>query len=49
MSGQNRSKTKTSNKDDKPLKALLHNGIMSGIQHSQQLKTYYIRKTAEGK
>jgi len=30
-------------------KALLHNGAMSAIQHSPELKEYYIRKTAEGK
>lgn len=34
---------------NKPLKALLQNGAMSAIQHSQELKAYYNRKTAEGK
>lgn len=48
-SGQYRGKAKTSNKANKPLKALLHNGAMSAIQHSQELKEYYIRKTGEGK
>ena len=48
-SGQYRGKAKTSNKANKPLKALLHNGAMSAIQHSQELKAYYTRKTAEGK
>ena len=48
-SGQYRGKAKTSNKANKPLKALLHNGAMSAIQHSQELKAYYVRKTAEGK
>ncbi|WP_026308686.1 IS110 family transposase [Spirosoma spitsbergense] len=48
-SGQYRGKAKTSNKANKPLKALLHNGAMSAIQHSQDLKAYYVRKTAEGK
>ena len=48
-SGQYRGKAKTSNKANKPLKALLHNGAMSAIQHSQELKEYYVRKTGEGK
>jgi transposase len=48
-SGQYRGKAKTSNKANKPLKALLHTGAMSAIQHSQELKEYYVRKTAEGK
>ena len=48
-SGQYRGKAKTSNKASKPLKALLHNGAMSAIQHSQELKAYYVRKRAEGK
>lgn len=48
-SGQYKGKAKTSNKANKPLKALLHNGAMSAIQHSQELKEYYIRKTGEGK
>ena len=48
-SGQYRGKAKTSNKANKPLKALLHNGAMSAIQHSEELKAYYTRKTTEGK
>ena len=36
-------------KANKPLKALLHNGAMSAIQHSQEHKAYYTQKTAEGK
>lgn len=48
-SGQYRGKAKTSNKANKALKALLHTGAMSAIQHSKELKEYYIRKTAEGK
>jgi hypothetical protein len=37
------------NKANKQLKALLHNGAMSAIQHSKEIKDYYIRKTSEGK
>lgn len=48
-SGQYRGKAKTSNKANKDLKALLHTGVMSAIQHSQELKAYYVRKMAEGK
>ena len=48
-SGQYRGKAKTSNKANKQLKALLHNGAMSAIQHSPEIKEYYLRKTAEGK
>ena len=42
-------KAKTSNKANKQLKALLHNGAMSAIQHSPEIRQYYLRKTAEGK
>lgn len=48
-SGQYKGKAKTSNKANKQLKALLHNGAMSAIQHSPEIKAYYLRKTAEGK
>ncbi|MCC5610874.1 IS110 family transposase [Nostoc sp. CHAB 5834] len=48
-SGQYKGKAKTSNKANKDLKALLHTGAMAAIQHSQELKAYYVRKTAEGK
>ncbi|WP_240543695.1 transposase [Spirosoma foliorum] len=48
-SSQYKGKAKTSNKANKPLKALLHNGAMSAIQHTEELKAYYVRKTAEGK
>lgn len=48
-SGQYKGKAKTSNKANKQLKALLHNGAMSAIQHSPEIRQYYLRKTAEGK
>jgi transposase len=48
-SGQYKGKSKTSNKANKQLKALLHNGAMSAIQHSPEIRQYYLRKTAEGK
>jgi transposase len=48
-SGQYKGKAKTSNKANKQLKALLHNGAMSAIQHSPEIREYYLRKTAEGK
>nr|WP_235985586.1 IS110 family transposase [Spirosoma utsteinense] len=48
-SGQYKGKARTSNKANKDLKALLHTGAMSAIQHSQEIKAYYVRKTGEGK
>jgi transposase len=48
-SGQYKGKAKTSNKANKKLKALLHNGARSAIQHSLEIREYYLRKTAEGK
>lgn len=48
-SGQYKGKAKTSNKANKQLKALLHNGAMAAIQHSSEIRQYYLRKTAEGK
>jgi transposase len=48
-SGQYKGKAKTSNKANKQLKALLHNGAMSAIQYSPEIREYYLRKTAEGK
>lgn len=49
QSGKFKGRSKTSNKANKQLKALLHNGAMSAIQHSKEIKDYYIRKTSEGK
>jgi transposase len=46
-SGQYKGKAKTSNKAKKQLKALLHNGAMSAIQHCSEIREYYLRKTAE--
>ena len=48
-SGKYKGKAKTSNKVNKQLKALLHNGAMSAIQHSPDIKEYYLRKISEGK
>lgn len=48
-SGQYKGKAKTSNKANKQLKALLHNGAMSAIQHCSEIREYYLRMTAEGK
>jgi transposase len=48
-SGQYKGKAKTSNKANKQLKALLHNGAMSAIQYSPEIREYYLRKTTEGK
>jgi transposase len=48
-SGQYKGKAKTSNKANKQLKALLHNGARSAIQYSPEIREYYLRKTAEGK
>ncbi|REA58165.1 IS110 family transposase [Dyadobacter luteus] len=49
QSGKYKGRSRTSNKANKQLKALLHNGAMSAIQHSPELREYYLRKTAEGK
>jgi len=48
-SGKYKGKAKTSNKANKKLKALFHNGAMSAIQHSPEIRQYYLRKTDEGK
>lgn len=48
-SGQYKGKAKTSNKANKQLKSLLHNGARSAIQHSPEIRQYYLRKTSEGK
>ena len=37
------------NKANKQLKSLLHNGARSAIQHSPEIRQYYLRKTSEGK
>ncbi|MDZ7899796.1 MAG: transposase [Arcicella sp.] len=42
-------KSKVSNKANKKVKALFHNGAMSAIQHCQEIKEYYQRKVSEGK
>lgn len=49
QSGKYKGRSRTSNKANKQLKALLHNGAMSAIQHSPEPREYYLRKTAEGK
>jgi transposase len=49
QSGKYKGRSKTSNKANKQLKALLHNGAASAIQHSKEIKEYYVRKTAQGK
>ena len=48
-SGKYKGKAKVSNKANKKVKSLFHNGAMSAIQHSYDIKTYYQRKVAEGK
>lgn len=48
-SGQYKGKAKTSNKANKQLKALLHNGARSAIQYSPEIRRYYLRKISEGK
>ena len=53
-SGQYKGKSKVSNKANKKVKALFHNGAMSAIQHCKELKEYraanrYQRKVGEGK
>ena len=49
QSGKYKGRSKTSNKANKKLKALLHNGAMSAIQHSKEIKEYYDRKISQGK
>ncbi len=48
-SGKYKGKSKVSNKANKKVKALFHNGAMAAIQHCKELKEYYQRKVAEGK
>jgi len=48
-SGKYKGKSKVSNKANKKVKALFHNGAMSAIQHCKELKEYYQRKVGEGK
>ena len=53
-SGKYKGKSKVSNKANKKVKALFHNGAMSAIQHCKELKEYratnrYQRKVSEGK
>ena len=48
-SGKYKGKSKVSNKANKKVKALFHNGAMSAIQHCQEIKEYYQRKVGEGK
>ena len=49
QSGKYKGRSKTSNKANKQLKALLHNRAASAIQHYKEIKEYYVRKTAQGK
>jgi hypothetical protein len=48
-SGKYKGKSKVSNKANKKVKALFHNGAMSAIQHCAEIKAYYNRKINEGK
>ena len=53
-SGKYKGKSKVSNKANKKVKALFHNGAMSAIQHCKEIKGYraanrYQRKVGEGK
>ena len=48
-SGKYKGKSKVSNKANKKVKALFHNGAMSAIQHCKEIKEYYQRKVGEGK
>ena len=53
-SGKYKGKSRVSNKANKKVKALFHNGAMSAIQHCKELKEYraanrYQRKVGEGK
>ena len=47
--GKYKGKSKVSNKANKKVKALFHNGAMSAIQHCKEIKEYYQRKVGEGK
>ena len=47
--GKYKGKSKVSNKANKKVKALFHNGAMSAIQHCTEIKEYYQRKVGEGK
>jgi len=48
-SGQYKGKSRVSNKANKKVKALFHNGAMSAIQHCTELKEYYQCEVGEGK
>ena len=48
-SGKYKGKSRVSNKANKKVKALFHNGAMSAIQHCTEIKEYYQRKVGEGK
>lgn len=48
-SGKYKGKSKVSNKANKKVKALFHNGAMSAIQYCAEIKAYYNRKINEGK
>ena len=48
-SGKYKGKSKTSNKANKKVKALFHNGAMAAIQHCAEIKAYYNRKIKDGK
>lgn len=47
--GKYKGKSKVSNKANKKVKALFHNGAISAIQHCTEIKEYYQRKVSEGK
>ena len=47
--GKYKGKSKVSNKANKKVKALFHNGAMSAIQHCTEIKQYYQREVGEGK
>lgn len=48
-SGKFRGKERVSHMADKQLKSLLHMCAVAAIKHQGELKTYYLRKTEEGK
>lgn len=48
-SGKYKGRSKVSNKANKKVKALFHNGAMSAIQHCKEIREYYQRKVGEGK
>ena len=48
-SGKYKGKLKVSNKANKKVKALFHNGAMSAIQHCKEIKEYHQRKVGEDK